>query len=86
MALTQVCEFVGKNGGNFMFGLGVTKQAMVYTDDAARCGKRVQRRVVNQDQVEPAVGELAVRRQAVDQVLKIVLQYRVVQRRRARPD
>ena len=79
VALRQVREFVGHHRGVLGFSLGVQKQAAVDPDDAARSGKGVQLRAVDQHELQAPVLHLAGFRQLVHAVFDEAFQLWVVQ-------
>lgn len=81
VTLRQVRQFVRHDRGVFGFGLCIEEQAAVDPDDSARCGKGVELRAVEQDELQAAILQLAGFRQAVDAGLDEVLELRVVQLR-----
>ena len=78
MALAQVGNFVGQHRGQFVFCLGVHQQAVVHPDDAARYRKGVDGGVVDQHKVNAPILQLAVYHQAVNEVLQVIEEQRVV--------
>ena len=78
VSLAQVGDFVAQYGDQLILGLGVQQQAVVDADDAARHGKCVDFRTVDDNYFYPAVFQFAVGNQQVDEMFKVVMQQRVV--------
>ena len=72
MPLAQVRDFVGQHGGQLILGFGPVEQAIVDADHPARHGERIDRGIVDDDQLNSAVLQLGVRDQLVDKVFQVV--------------
>ena len=82
MPLAEVSDLMGHDGGKFVLRLGVAEQPRVYTYYSTWHGKGIDGRVINHDEFEPPVLQVAEGDQLEHQGFQIAVDQRIVQGRR----